>query len=1831
MIGDLIAELTAAGVTLWTEDGRLRFRAPRGYLTAQRLDRLREHKQAILEHLRQTEASSSITPDPGARHEPFPLTDVQSAYLLGRSDAFDYGAVACHGYLEFAFAELDPVRLEPVWRDMIARHDMLRAVVSPEGYQRVLAEVPAYRIEVEDQRGEPPAGVQRAIEATRQRWSHRVRRTDEWPLIDLLVTRTDRQDILHVSVDLLVCDYFSVQLLFAELARRYAGEDVGQDPEPTFRDYVLAERGLRDSAGYRADRDYWWQRIDRLPPGPELPVLERSATDSPPRFARWETRLSKAEWGELGRQAAAHGITVSTAVLAAYAEVIGRWSRRSAYTLNLTLLNRLPLHPDVDRLIGDFSSVTLLPVDTAGGAPLGERARAMQAQLWSDMDHRSCSGVEVLRELGRRRGRDAALLPVAFTSTLGVGAESGDGTGPAGLMPGAELVYGISQTPQVWIDCQVMEGKEELLVNWDVREGVFPDGLVEPAFAAFTTLLHELAAGDDAWTSNDPVRLPAAQLAVRQAVNGTAGPLPDGLLHHEVVATALRTPDRTAVRSTRRALTYRELLDRAGAVADELSSAGCERGELVAVVMDKGWEQVVGVFGVLLAGAAYLPIDTNQPPARRDAILLDAGVRRVLTQPWLAGSLGLPDGVRHLTVEAEDPPEHRVRAVPEQAGPDDLAYVIYTSGSTGRPKGVMITHRAARNTIDDINRRFGVGDGDRVLGLANLGFDLSVYDLFGPLAVGGSLVLPSAGRRGDPSHWAETIDEHGVTLWNSVPAQLHMLGQYLDSGHPAEGGGGVLPTLRLALLSGDWIPVGLPDAMRRRLPGLSLVSLGGATEASIWSIHYPIGQVDPAWRSIPYGTPLTNQSFHVLDEAMRPCPDLVPGNLYIGGAGVASGYLGDEEKTGERFVTHPVTGERLYSTGDVGRYLPDGVIEFLGREDFQVKVRGHRIELAEISSVLAEHPAIASAEVLVDGSDALDRQLVAFAETARNPETTHAVPDLRAVAEAAGAELSTRVDGEALTEISGLVERVALASMADALWQAGLFSDPGVVHGLPEILTATGAAERNHRLIRRWLKALSKEGMLERVPAGYRDLRAPSRAAIEAMWRRIDELEPVVDWGVELLRYLRVAEQNLPELIRDELDPLSLLFPEGRLEVAEAAYRENLISGYLNRVVVHTVRRIAEGRRGGAPLRVLEIGAGVGGTSNDLIPALTEFDADYLFTDLSQFFLNEARQRFAEQPWVRYGLFDLNEPYRNQGVAPNSVDVVLCANVLHNSKHAGKVLARFHELLAPGGWLVFIEATRDTYHAMASMEFKEGLTDFVDFRAEQDTTFIGREQWLELLTEAGAEPAFCLPAPDDPLSRIGQHVFAAQVKTGRMPVTAAELTGHLDERLPDYMVPAEIQVVDSIPLSDNGKVDRRALADWLPKHVARQRPAGGTAPVGARERALAEVWSEVLQVPQVGRDENFFALGGDSLLVAQLIGRVRERLPEAAGRKWDNLLRQMLNQPTIAATAAYLSRGSGQDATTTGSLIRINDVAGGTAMVFVHDGAGTIAPYRALLDALGDHGPSLGLALADIEPFLAADPGDLIKRLAGDYATELLAAGHDKVRVVGYCMGGLLATELASELTEQGATVENLTVISSYRVPFLVEDDLLAEYIFARVMRADPVALGYPADEVAMRQTIAAVLAKTPGRVPAGSLAEVPETGEVAEAVRAFRRLAGREQSERLAAIGATMRYAGSELGSAERVRDQYRVLKHSLTAVARHDATPYRGPVTFIRQLGETQVLPGMRKDMSTYWEQLCLGELRVVDVPGDHFSCLHPPNVSSVFTALTTDRGTGRTVGAP
>ena len=910
--------------------------------------------------------------DEAGRYEPFPLTEVQRAYWLGRGNSFELGNVGTHGYTELPIPTRLLPRFEQAWRYLIERHDMLRMVLTENGEQRILAETPEYQFVHHDMQKADEAAQTAHFEDMRGKFSHHVFNGEQWPLFNIQLTRcSSEKTVIHFSIDALIVDASSLMFLGNELAQLLDNPNMQLPPQRiTFRDYVLATNERKGSVVYHEAQQYWCDRVSDFPSAPLLPLQVLPADIREPKFERRTRCLESTSWQKLQNIAKAFQLTPTCLLLGCLGEVLNRWSEQPHFALNLTLFRRENIHPDVIGLVGDFTSLSLLEMDFRDtDSRFIDRLKKLQSRLWNDIEHSAFDGMSMQKAIKRHHGHNLT-YPVVLTSTLGLDHREHDAPrleDQLGIKSLTQGLYAITQTSQVWLDVKVTEGSGALYCDWDSVQGLFPEQMLDHMMDAFWQLIMTVCEAPMTLNERVVIELPVAQQELVIQINNTAQFFENGPLFAPVMARAEQQPDAIAVQTLDLQLSYRELAWRSHVLACQLVEQGCSVGDRIAIVMVKGWQQVVAILGIQQAGGAYLPIDAMLPP-ERIAMLLELGeVSHVVSTERMISFVPVEYSTLNLDQWAEWPKSDT--ALPEVA-PSDLAYIIFTSGSTGVPKGVMMDHQAVFNTIQGVNKRFDVTADDRVLGLSSLSFDLSVYDIFGVLAAGGTLVLPAADELRDPTAWLIYLERFEITIWNTVPALLQMLLDHTDQQLDTR--------MRLVMLSGDWIATDMPSQINRTFPKAKVISLGGATEAAIWSIYYPITEVGTEWVSVPYGRPLSNQQFYVMNQALEHCPIHVEGDLYIAGDGLALGYWREQEKTAQSFFSHPLTQQRLYRTGDRGRWMADGDIEFLGRKDSQVKLRGYRIELGEIMHQLKQHPAIQACEVMLHKASVAHKQLVAY-------------------------------------------------------------------------------------------------------------------------------------------------------------------------------------------------------------------------------------------------------------------------------------------------------------------------------------------------------------------------------------------------------------------------------------------------------------------------------------------------------------------------------------------------------------------------------------------------------------------------------------------------------------------------------------------------------------------------------------------------------------------------------------------------------------------------------------------------------------------------------------
>jgi mycobactin phenyloxazoline synthetase len=879
--------------------------------------------------------------DPPGEDEPFSLAPMQHAMWVGRHDNQQLGGVAGHLYVEFDGGPIDAGRLRTAATALARRHPMLRVRFLPDGNQRITpaGESGDFPVSIADLRSLSTDEVEQRLAAIRDTKSHQQL---DGAVFELAVTLLpDERSRLHVDLDMQAADAMSYRTLMADLAACYGGRDL-PELSYTYRQYrqAIETQNAQPQAAREADRAWWAQRLPELPDPPALPSTGCRGSQQSTRRWHW---LDPQIRDALFARAQARGITPAMALAAGFANTVARWSTTSRFLLNVPLFGRQALHPDVDSLVGDFTSSLLLDIDLVGAHTATARARAVQDAMHTAAAHSAYPGLSVLRDLSRYRGSQV-LAPVVFTSALGLGELfSRDVIGQFGT-PG----WIISQGPQVLLDAQVTEFDGGVLVNWDVREGIFPPGVVDSMFAYHIDELHRLASVDDAWDGLGPSALPEAQRAVREAANARNSEPSGEALHDGFFRQAEQQPDAPAVLASTGDLSYAQLRDQAWAVAAALRTAGIAAGDTIAVMGPKTAEQIPALLGILSVGAVYLPINVDQPRDRAERILETGRVSLALVCGGQRLSLPVPE-----LVIAEVLRDTSAGAEVDSAGidPAELAYVLFTSGSTGDPKGVEVTHDAAMNTVEFIGRHFEIGPADRCLALSTLEGDISVMDVFVTLRTGGAIVVVDEAQRRDPDAWARLIDTHKVTVLHFMPGWLEMLIEVCR---------GRLSSVRVIPTGGDWVRPEVVRRFRAEAPNLRFAGLGGATETSVHNTIFEATEALPdEWTALPFGVPLPNNACRVVDDTGADCPDWVAGEFWVSGRGIARGYRGRPDLTAERFVEHH--GRIWYRTGDLVRYWPDGTLEFVGRADHRVKISGYRVELGEIETALRRVPGVRTA------------------------------------------------------------------------------------------------------------------------------------------------------------------------------------------------------------------------------------------------------------------------------------------------------------------------------------------------------------------------------------------------------------------------------------------------------------------------------------------------------------------------------------------------------------------------------------------------------------------------------------------------------------------------------------------------------------------------------------------------------------------------------------------------------------------------------------------------------------------------------------------------------
>lgn len=758
----------------------------------------------------------------------------------------------------------------------------------------------------------------------------------------------------------LLLDGYSIPIVLCEIFAEYEARGRRSTDEapaqPTFRDYIewLEARDPSSALGHFRELLRGKNSPTPLPAGPPS---ARPSTDA--GYGATSQELAPEVASNLRELAQRLDVTLGHVVQAAWAIVLSRFSGdRDVVFGAVRECRRTALGGAAQRMVGMLMNVVPVRLRISEPQSVRELLSAVREQSVAVRPFELAPLVEVQRESDLPKGSPLIQTLLLFereTLNQRLRREGGD----AWLERSAKL----HEQPTWPLSVKVCAG-DPFTIEMLFDRTRFRQGSIERLVRALAFTLEDLAR-DERRTLRELSAIPPLEWQrLVQDWNRTEQPFPRERLIHELFEQRVDArPDAIALELGQKSLNYRELEEKANRLAHALRARGARPGVYIGICLSRSFDLVVAMLAVCKSGAAYLPLDQRYSDDRLRFMIDQARAPLVLTEGrflerFSVPALALDQALAELASQPASRPERR-------AAPTDVAYAIFTSGSTGTPKGVVMSHRAVVNTLAWVTRTFDVGVGDRLLFVTSPSFDLSVYDVFGALGSGATVVIADDTLLADVEALAAALFTRKITIWNSAPAALERVLPFLS---PAADE----PRLRLVLLSGDWLPLPMLPALRKAFPSARVVNLGGATEAAIWSNWFAIDAVDPTWTSVPYGRPIQNCRYYVLDGELRPVPIGAVGEIHIGGICVAEGYL-DPRQTAERFVVDPFSNEaqaKLYKTGDLGRYFEDGNLELLGRADSQLKIRGFRVELAEVEAALGRLPEVqqAACAAHVDGS-----------------------------------------------------------------------------------------------------------------------------------------------------------------------------------------------------------------------------------------------------------------------------------------------------------------------------------------------------------------------------------------------------------------------------------------------------------------------------------------------------------------------------------------------------------------------------------------------------------------------------------------------------------------------------------------------------------------------------------------------------------------------------------------------------------------------------------------------------------------------------------------------
>ena len=1561
---EFLASLRQLNIDVFVEGDRLHCKAPEGTITPELRAALTQHKPALITLLRQnppaSHASSPIArlsrpaqSDPSGQRS-LPLSFAQQRLwfldqLVPENPFYNMpAAVQLQGHLNLK-------ALQQAINAIVQRHETLRTTFATVDGQptQIIAPSLSLHLPVIDLQNRLTVDREATIQRLASEEAHRPFNLTMAPLLRVTVLKRAATDhILLLTLHHIISDGWSMGVLMQELGMLYTAFLHGR-PSPLselpiqYADFAVWQRRSLQGDVLESQLAYWGQQLTDLP-GLNLPTDRPRPPVQGYRGAIQPLQLSPTLTAALDAIGQAEGATLFMTLFAAFQVLLYRYTGQEDIAVGVPIANRN--RSEIEGLIGFFVNSLVLRTNLSGQPTFRELLAQVREVALAAYAHQDVPFEKLVEEL--HPDRDLSRNPLFQVVFALQNAPMPSLELPDLTLKPWQLEIGTTRFDlefHLWEQAQGLSGLWQPSVEGisgfaAYNTDLFDAGTIARLLSHFQTLLEEIVTHPDQHIAALPILSAVERHQLLVEWNTTQLEYArDACIHHLFEAQAAQTPDAIAVVCANEQLTYQALEQRSNQLAHDLQQRGVRPDCLVGICVDRSLNMIVAVLGVLKAGGAYLPLDPEYPRDRLSFMLREAQVSLLLTQQSLVTVLPETSAeIVCLDTHWESIAQHSQNAPITSVTPENLAYVIYTSGSTGTPKGVLIQHRGLCNVVAAQRQTFKLPRGSRVLQFSSFSFDASVFELLLAFGVGGTLYLASQEIRLTGAKLNQYLQEHAIAAAILPPAVLAVL--------PATN----LPALQTVIAGGEACTAEIID---RWAPDRHFFNAYGPTEVTIWASVAELQVGEPP----SIGRPVANTQIYLLDTQRQPVPIGVIGELFIGGDGLARGYLNRPELTAERFIDNPfeengqwergngyhstpnsrLPTPHLYKTGDLARYRADGSLEFLGRVDDQVKLRGFRVELGEIETLLSQHPIVQQAIVIAHQQES-GKQLIAYVALNLKEEALKLEQPLHSeqikhwqtlynqtyaqTALASGKDPTFNIIGwhssytgqpiaaEAMREwLRDQVQQV-LDQQPQQVLEIGCGTGLMLFQLAPHCTEywATDFSSASLDYIQQQLpfQALPQVKLLHQVADDFTNFESACFDAV--ILNSVVQYFPSLDY---LLRVLDGAVQRMTPggfiFIGDvrNLRLLPAFHASVQLYQADPALERSQLQQRVQRAIFEEAELVIDPdffhalRDRWPSISQVHVQLERGHYSNEMTQFRYNVILQIGFSQEETIAANEftsSQNPKVSLDWtehctpcsIRQQLTETQPDYLELKGVPNArvLNAVQTATCLTDENSSTKTVGQLRRVL---------ESAERGLDPEAWWQLETALPYTVEIRWSE----VGSDRYdVICLKRAASEPnPTVVPALKQSSSDRPWHTYANQpLQTQLARQLIPQLRHHLEQRLPAYMMPSAFVVLETLPLTANGKVDRRVLP--VPEANRVGVVEAEVKPRSPLEAKLAKLWSELLGVTQVGLHDNFFALGGHSLLATQLTSRLRDEFGVELP------LHHLFEAPTIAQLVSIIER-----------------------------------------------------------------------------------------------------------------------------------------------------------------------------------------------------------------------------------------------------------------------------------------------------------------------------------